>query len=423
MAVSHIRTIFVCALLLCALATAPQTLYAQSADAIKDQIEASNAQIQKLKDEISKLQVELNATSKQKQTLQTAVKELDLNIQKLTKSISLTQAQIAQKDKEINNLTGNISVTGGKIGDSQGQVADSLRQLGAMDNESTAILLLGGGTLSSFFDEAATLAALRQELQKHIYDLSKLKTNLETTKTETESKRKELAGLQRKLAQEKQGLTVARMAQSKLLAETQNKESSYQALIAQKQAEQAHFEKELFELSSGLNAADITTAPRPSHGILRWPLDNVFITQYFGRTSSSIRLYVSGTHNGMDFRALDGTPVRAALTGVVQEISQGAVANCQYGKWVLVRHFNGLTTLYAHLSSVNVVKGATVDTGDVVGLSGRTGYATGPHLHFTVYLSSAVVLQPYTCLSGKTVTIPNVPPNGYLDPLSYLPRF
>src|SRR5207244_3160960 len=161
-----------------------------------------------------------------KQTLQTAVSALNLNIQKLTKTITLTQTQITQKDREIQALAGNISDTSGKIGTSESEVADSLRQLDAVDAQPMIVTLLSGATLYSVFDDAATLASLRTELEGHISDLSSLKTNLETNKTTAEQKRQELANLNTDLNNQKQGLAVARDAQNKLLADTKNKEST-----------------------------------------------------------------------------------------------------------------------------------------------------------------------------------------------------
>lgn len=392
---------------------------AQSAS-VKEQIEENNAKIDALEAEIRQLQNQLNETDKQKQTLQNAIKTLDLNIQKTTSSIALTQTQIKQKDVEIGNLGGNIVTTAEKIGAAQGQIGNSLRELERLDRQPMAAMLLGGATLSSFFDEAASLAALRQNLQNHIQDLSAFKNNLEVDKSSAEKKRKELAALQSRLTNERKSLSIARTEEQNLLKITQNQESQYQALIATKQAEKVAFEAALFELASGLGSADRSQVPPAGKGILRWPLDNVFITQQFGKTSDARRLYTSGTHDGVDFRASIGTPVKAALTGIVLEINQGAVPYCQYGKWVLVKHNNGLTTLYAHLSQINVQKGQAVGTGAVIGFAGNTGYATGPHLHFTVYASEGVSFKQYTCKSGLTVTVPIAPLNGYLDPLSYL---
>lgn len=395
--------------------------HAQSNDAIQAQIDQSNAQITKLQKEIEQLTGELNATSQQKQTLQNTVAGFNLNIQKTSKSINLTNTEIGKKDKEINTLSGNISTTANKMDLVRGQIAGSLRQLDMLDQEPMALVLFGGGTLSSFFDQATALSALRQALHDKSLELSDLKGNLTISKTSAEQKRADLARLKQELAQQQKTLAIARDEQNTLLQQTKSKEANYQALIAQKKAEQAAFEAELYRLAASLGTADTSAAPNPSRGILNWPLASVTVTQQFGSTVDSRRLYTSGTHNGVDFRASIGTPVKAALGGIVQEINQGAVKNCQYGKWVLVQHANGLTTLYAHLSNIAVAKGQRVSTGDVVGYSGDTGYATGPHLHFTVYASSAVQFKNYTCNSGYTAYIPYAAPNAYLDPLSYLP--
>lgn len=402
--------------------------HAQSKDEIQGQIDAGQREIERLKKEIAELEKSLQDTSAQRQTLQKAVDELNLNIQKLSKSINLTQAEVSQKDKEIVTLAGRVGTTEEQIARSQKQVANSLRELDSLSNQPLVIKILGGGTLSTLFDEATTLEALRIDLQERIYHLSSLKTGLEVDKGTAESKKQELEKLQSRLGQERQGLDVVKKEQTKLLNETKGQEATYQAQIAQKKAEQAAFEAALFELAAGLQSTDPTQIPEARNGILAWPLESVTVTQQFGKTSDSGRLYSSGTHDGVDFSTKStiyptgiGMPVKAALSGTVVEVNHGAVQYCQYGKWVLVRHNNGLTTLYAHLSEINVSKGTAVATGQTVGKSGNTGYATGPHLHFTVYASSAVSLKQYTCKSGYTVTIPIAPLNAYLNPLSYLP--
>ncbi len=408
------------ALVLLALTSTAFVVHAQTNDEIQAEINRNASQVQKLREEIQKLQSELNATNAQKQTLQTAVKSIDLNIQKLTKSITLTEAQIKAKDSEINAISGDISQASGSIGTARQQIAGSLRELSLIDKRPMVLSMLAGASLSGIFDETDTIESLRSSLQLRIEDLSNLKVDLEVDKTDAEGKRRELAALNQTLANEKKGLAVARSEQNKLLEETKNKESAYQAQIAQKQAEQAAFERALFDLASKLQG-DASHVPSAQKGILRWPLDNVVVTQQFGKTVDASRLYQSGTHDGVDFRASVGTPVRAALSGTVYEINHGAVQNCQYGKWVLVKHTNGLTTLYAHLSNISVSKGQEVSTGEVIGFAGNTGYATGPHLHFTVYASEALSLKQYSCKSGSSVMIPIAPINAYLNPLSYLP--
>lgn len=396
--------------------------------AAQAQIDATNAEIQRLKNEIAALQQNLNLTTAQKQTLQTTIKALDLQIQKLQKNVSLTTTQISQKDKEIVVIAVDIRTTEEKIADARRGVGESLRQLEQMDEEHLVTALFGGGTLSSFFDEAVTLGSLRGELQNKITNLKSLHSTLQTTKQSAENKRKELSALKNNLNDQKQGISATRSTQNTLLTQTKNQEAEYQALLTQKKAEQSTFEAELSRLVSGQGTADITAAPSPRNGILQWPLRNVVITQQFGKTVDSVKLYLSGTHDGIDFstKSADyplgiGTPVRAALSGTVQEINLGVAQLCQYGKWIIIKHDNGLSTLYAHLSKISVNKGDRVDTGQTIGASGDTGYAYGPHLHFTVYASSAVKFTSYRCRSGAVAYIPYAAANAYLNPLSYLP--
>ncbi|MEP7300583.1 MAG: M23 family metallopeptidase [Caldimonas sp.] len=85
-------------------------------------------------------------------------------------------------------------------------------------------------------------------------------------------------------------------------------------------------------------------------------------------------------HNGVDYGAPSGTPVRTVGEGVV-EFSGWQNG---YGNVVHIKHGKDLSTVYAHLSRVDVAKGAKVGQGDTIGTVGQTGWATGPHLHFEV---------------------------------------
>jgi murein DD-endopeptidase MepM/ murein hydrolase activator NlpD len=92
-------------------------------------------------------------------------------------------------------------------------------------------------------------------------------------------------------------------------------------------------------------------------------------------------------HTGIDYPAPLGTPVVAVRDGVVAAV--GTLAG--YGKVVELAHGQGVTTLYAHLSTTLVEPGKRVARGTVVGLVGRTGDATGPHLHFELRLRGAAI--------------------------------
>jgi murein DD-endopeptidase MepM/ murein hydrolase activator NlpD len=202
----------------------------------------------------------------------------------------------------------------------------------------------------------------------------------------------------------------------------------------------------MLELESQLRIIiDPSSIPPYGKGILRWPFSNNqmqgctaykkslgninCITQYFGNTpfaTKNPQVYSGGGHNGVDFRSSIGTKIQAALTGTIMGTGNtDSQRGCySYGKWILVKHNNGLSTLYAHLSYISVRKGQNVSTGDVIGFSGNTGYSTGPHLHFTVYASQGVEIKRLGDVKKITncgnVSIPIAPLDAYLNPLSYL---
>lgn len=93
-------------------------------------------------------------------------------------------------------------------------------------------------------------------------------------------------------------------------------------------------------------------------------------------------------HKGIDIAAPTGTPVRATAPGRVVRVGYEAGG---YGHFAEVRHPNGLTSLYAHMSRVDVRRGQTLDAGQTLGRVGSTGYSTGPHLHFEIKRRGAQV--------------------------------
>lgn len=108
------------------------------------------------------------------------------------------------------------------------------------------------------------------------------------------------------------------------------------------------------------------------------------IEGYFGNPVPGARL-TQGIHgwNGVDLGAPVGTPIYAAAQGTVIVAKSGGW-NGGYGSYVVISHSNGTQTLYAHMSSVKASVGQSVDEGALIGSVGRTGEATGPHLHFEV---------------------------------------
>ncbi len=116
-------------------------------------------------------------------------------------------------------------------------------------------------------------------------------------------------------------------------------------------------------------------------GAFQYPVADPIVTDPYGYTRKTGEYSIA--HKGSDFKADEGTPVMAMNRGVVRLVRTYR----NYGKTIIVDHGLGLMTFYMHLSKINVVAGQLVTKGQVIGLSGQTGYADQPHLHLTVRIN------------------------------------
>ncbi|OGZ08180.1 MAG: hypothetical protein A2942_02050 [Candidatus Lloydbacteria bacterium RIFCSPLOWO2_01_FULL_50_20] len=394
-------------------------------DELKQSISDNQSEIERLEAEIADYKMRLNNLGTQKKTLQNAIQTLDLTRAKLSKDIELTQAKIVRTNSNIAQVSGNISQKNFQIEKNKTAVGNTLKQINEMDSVGLLEITLGSESLSDFLMEIDDLARLQASLSENIKSLVRLTSELNEQKTAYQKNQQELLALKSQLADQKAVADSQRRQQSTLLTQTKSKESNFAKLLTEKEARKKLAESEIANFEAQLKAEiDRRSFPPPGTKVLAYPLDDVFVTQKFGRTVDSVRLYVSGTHNGMDFRATPGTPIKASAAGTVVGTGDTDLAcrGASYGKWVLIRHQNGLSTLYAHLDLIKASKGQQVSAGEIIGYSGSTGYATGPHLHFTVYVASAVeiVNLPSKSCPGAVFNMPVAPSQGYLDPLDYL---
>jgi len=132
-------------------------------------------------------------------------------------------------------------------------------------------------------------------------------------------------------------------------------------------------------LAEQIRGAGTTGGGQPSAAGLIWPCDGVVVSGFGMRWGRM--------HEGIDIGCAYGTPNRAAASGTV--IYAGWLGG--YGNLVVVDHGSGLSTAYAHASSILVGVGQTVSQGQTVSLVGSTGHSTGPHLHFEVRVNGVAV--------------------------------
>lgn len=133
------------------------------------------------------------------------------------------------------------------------------------------------------------------------------------------------------------------------------------------------------------------STPAPDSGLTiprRWPLDE---PGYITRGQSIRSDSTEDIHPGIDIAVPAGSLVRAAGGATVHQVGEDP----EYGLFVLLDHAGTYQTMYGHLSRIVVTTGASVASGEVIGLSGSTGQSTAPHLHFEIR-QGGVSLDPRT---------------------------
>jgi murein DD-endopeptidase MepM/ murein hydrolase activator NlpD len=421
---------------------------ATSTSTLQAQITQSSSQISSIEKDIAAYQAQLNTLSGQKNTLQTSISSINVSQKKTQAQIQLTQAQIDQATANIQTLQGEIATKESSIDLDKQTLAASLREIDSDDKTPFLAQVFSAQSFEDLWSTVASNMQFAEALKEHTDSLNSDAVALNGQQTQVSSTKDQLTDEDTTLQTQNEQLVVTKQSKQQLLAQTDSKESTYQTLLATKKAEETQFEQQLQNAQNQLKNISPSEVPHTGQGILAWPFsDSVMqncvgkesalgnqycITQYFGNTpfaTANAAIYSGMGHDGVDIGVPIGTPVHAALDGVVADTGDtDLVKGCySFGKWVMLKHSNGLNTMYAHLSQISVTPGQAVTQGQLLGYSGMTGYATGPHLHFGVYATAGVKFLTLNQFRGDTTTgcanaeMPVAPEDAYLNPLSYLP--
>ncbi len=409
------------------------TTFVSRADTKEDlakQIQENKTKLDSLEKEINEYNIKIANTKGEAGTLKQALSILEARKKNLNLEIDSANLKIKNTEYDIYKVSDKIKDSNQKLEKLKHGMISSLKEIRYFQDEDNYMLtFLGKKTLSDISGEINNAESFKNSLQKSTTNAREIKGLLEKDKEVYEDKYNILKEQKEELSDKKKLVEQTRAENDRLLKETKSKEDIYKKKLAERKKIKEGLEKETLDFESKLKAiVNINLLPKTGNGILSYPIKKINITQYFGNTSFSTKnpqVYNGAGHNGIDFAVPIGTALYSAADGVVMGVddSDTSCRGASYGKWVLIKHNNGLTTLYAHMSSFSVSEGQAVTSGQKIGLSGNTGYSTGPHLHFTVYATQGVHVAGPTEYKSKScgtyMRIPIAPRNAYLNPLSY----
>lgn len=292
-----------------------------------------------------------------------ALETTHIALQDLAEQLNDTRLQIDAKKVAIRNLLFNLY---------------------QHDNQSYLEIILTHTTLSDFADDAEYSTSINQQLAEALTELDNLRQTLKTQQQDFQETQHDLQEQQQDLELRQTELNGIKQYKEDLLSEVQDDEVKFQELIQGAQQEQAGFQRDRI---------DVRTWSFDQHDFKpNWPVIGR-ITTYFHDPTYLYRAVFE--HNAIDIASPQGSPIRAADSGVVAVVKFSQTSDYAF---IQIAHTDLYTTVYGHVSEVYVETGEVVEQGQIIAAVGGTRggigsgkYTTGPHLHFQVMYDGVAV--------------------------------
>ena len=319
----------------------------------------------------------------------------------ISSSVNAYQAEIDEAERQLAAATALVEASEAAIAEADAAEVELLAELA---NLAVAGYVSGGEQSSAMFESTDITEALRQsslldqangDTADLLEDLRIVREDRELAAADADAALVEAEALEAELAEDLLVLEAEKAVQEELKAELERRVLEWESKVdelAAADAELTAFIREQ-EAAAAASSGGGSTAPAPGSSSVsgfQWPINGGVSSGYGYRVHP-----IYGTrrlHTGLDISGGSGTPIAAAKSGTV--LSAGWRGG--YGNAVVISHGDGIVTLYAHQSQMNVSAGQSVGRGDIIGWVGSTGASTGPHLHFEVRVNgSPVDPRPY----------------------------
>ncbi|PJE75787.1 hypothetical protein COV04_02485 [Candidatus Uhrbacteria bacterium CG10_big_fil_rev_8_21_14_0_10_48_11] len=366
-------------------------------NALQQQINAKQEEIKKLEDTAAEYQKSLKQKQSETRTLANQMGILSDEISKTQVGIEAAQLNIEKVNLEINSVENQIKDGEQKVKTYRGDLGALLRYIVREKSRSPLQALFTTENFFSFYGRLQNLHTLQNRMDNLIVQVKAEQEALAEEKQLVENKRGELISAADDLHQQSLDLSDQQSLKSYLLKQTKSSEQKFADLLQQVKDQQEQATRAVAALEQTvrdkLRSHGIeTNGPAPR---LIWPVPKNKITTRFHDPDYPFNYLF--THDAIDIRAAQGTPILAAASGYVAKVRTGNPSNYWY---VVLVNDGGLTTVYGHVSKVFVSVDTFVTQGQVIALSGATPgkpgtgpYSTGPHLHFEVH-DNGIVVDP-----------------------------
>ncbi len=334
---------------------------------------------------------ELSAVAGRVRELQAGVDAQQARLSVLEGRLSQARDRLASLDRTIETQTVRLERLRGEYRIALTRLEQRVRELYMTDGPDVLSFVLGTSSFVDILDNLELLSRIGRQDERIAARVKHARDGVAEARKATRLARAEQAQVEASAsaaAAEQRGVVTRLVANRDALAAAQRAKSATLASIEEDQdaiLEEIHaLEQQSAQLAAQIRAAQeqsstSSVVPPSGSGQLGWPVS--------GPVTSGFGMRWGRMHEGIDIMCSTGTPVRAAAAGTV--IYAGWLGG--YGNLVVVDHGGGLSTAYAHNSSLASSVGQSVAAGQVVSYSGSTGNSSGPHVHFEVRVNGSAV--------------------------------
>lgn len=373
-------------------------------DLLQKQINEKKQRIAQLEQSIADFKKKIQEKHLEAVSLSNQIGILDTRVAEINTDIRATQEKLDVLQLEISRTELAMTQKEQQIKRQKSIVSELVRSLHEQDEKNYIEIAASHDNFSDFYNQLHYTKTVEEDLGRTMRGLRLAKEELEIQKKDLEGQKTNFVAVQTDLKNKKQDLIEQTNGKQALLVQTSISQSKYNTLLSSLKQQYQQVENEVTSIERQVRKKleknkKITEKVSDTGGLFAWPAPSRYVTATFHDPSYPFRNVFE--HSGMDIRASQGTPIRAAASGYVARAKKCTLASCY--AYILIVHDGDISTLYGHLSKVIVTEDQFVTRGEVIGYSGGTPgtagagpFVTGAHLHFEVRKNGIPVNpQPY----------------------------
>lgn len=414
---------------------------------------------QKLKSQKETYQEKAQEAEEEAQTLSDKIAMMDEQIEQINEEIKEVEKELKKTKKRIKELKTEIELKEEELAKEREVLKESVKYIYEEGDQPIVSVLFSSNSFSEALDRTEYLTFAEDKISTTIDNIEEIRDQMREEREELKEKKENVKELSLQLEVSKDQIKEEKEEKRDLLDKTKGDEKRYEKLVQAKERERQKVLQKIQNLESSQAGKHYDGKPtdeykydEPDKGKKDkedkkkededekdkeedkqkekkpqavWPLKNFKLTQEYGCTNfascgDATGPYNGKPHNGIDLSSQPNNKdfydlrVRSVMEGKVIMVSPEEISG-GWGNAVVVAHPNGLFSLYGHLSRAIVKEGQKVKKGQLIGFEGNTGFSTGRHLHFSIYMKITIYKTDWYYGPGYDFAYT-------LDPVNILPK-